>query len=415
MATDTYLAALPEVQRSLSTSATVAQLTITSFIIGVALGQLLFGPLSDGLGRRRMLLAAAVSFVVLSALCALAPSGLLLVVLRLLQGVVGGCGVAVGRAVVSDRYTGVEAAARYGTLTAITLLGPVVAPAIGGLILVVGDWRTVFAFLAVVGVLMTLGVLFGIPETLPAQLRHTSGLASSGRRMRQMLGDPHFRAPVIVQCFATGGFFIYIGGSSFVLQEQLHLSQSEYTLLFASNAAGMAVASATFRILVVRLGPAVLRNVGLSMSTIAAFGLAVVAALVPGPPPLAVVWAVLAVIVAGMGMCIPGTTALAQQAGRWAGGTASALQGGLVFVVGAFATPLTGVTGRQTVLVMAGLMATLFACAALALVLTSRSSGPLDGEPGAEAEQRDAGGDIHAAAHAPGEEAACTADEGHQR
>jgi DHA1 family bicyclomycin/chloramphenicol resistance-like MFS transporter len=371
LATDTYIAALPEVQRSLRTTPSIAQLTLTAFIIGLALGQLVFGPISDGRGRRRLLVGGAIAFTIFSGLCAVAPNGPTLVGLRLLEGVVGGCGVAIGRAVISDRYEGAAAAARYGSLAAITFLGPVLAPAIGGVILAVGDWRSVFVFLTAVGALMVTGVLLGIPETLPAERRHAGGLGNSLIRMKDLLRDRAFLAPVVIQCLATAGFFTYIGGSSFVLQEQLHFSQREYTVLFASNAAGMVVLSTVFGMTVKRFGAPALRNAGLAASAVAAAALAAYALLRhPDPPAVVVTWVLLAVVVAGMGLCIPGTTAIAQNAGRRSGGAASALQGGLTFTVGALATPLTGVSGHQTVLVMAALMALFLLCSVAALLVS---------------------------------------------
>ena len=132
LAVDSYVAALPELRESLGTTAAVAQLTLTAFIVGIAVGQLALGPVSDGLGRRRLLLTCAALFTLVSLGCALAPTGPALVVLRLGQGVVAGGGVAIGRAVVSDRYEGSAAAARFGTLASIVFLGPVLAPAAGG-------------------------------------------------------------------------------------------------------------------------------------------------------------------------------------------------------------------------------------------------------------------------------------------
>lgn len=374
LAVDSYLAALPELRRSLSTTAAVAQLTITAFIVGIALGQLALGPISDGRGRRGLLLGCAGVFTVTSLACALAPTGPVLVAVRLVQGVVAGGGVAVGRAVVSDRYEGPAAAARYGTLASITFLGPVVAPALGGLVLTVGTWRTIFGLLAVVGTVMVVAVVVAIPETLPPERRHPNGLGSTLRRIHDLLRDLQFMRHVVVQCLATAGFFTYIGGSSFVLETAYGISQSTYAVVFATNAAAMAVASATFRILVLRVGAARLRTVGVAVSTGAS---AAVLALALADPerslPLAMPWALLCLMVAGMGFSIPGTTALAQQAGRRAGGTASALTGGLTFLVGATVTPLTGVVGYDSLLPMATLM-TGFFVASTAWLLASGST-----------------------------------------
>jgi len=359
-ATDTYIAALPAVRGSLHTGAGSAQLTMTAFIVGLAAGQLVFGPVSDGHGRRRLMILSSASFAVVSAVCAVAPNAPVLIAARVLEGLAGGCGVAVGRAVISDRYSGLDAAARYGTLASITLLAPIVAPAVGALVLLAGDWRAVFVFLAALGGLMTLAAVVGIPETLPAALRPAHGLRGAAARMRDLLRERAFVGTVAVQCLATAGFFVYIGGSSFVLQEHLGLSRGQYSLLFVSNAAAMALTSACFRLTVRRLGPRLMRAVGVGASTTAALLLAGYAAVAGSDVRLAPTWVLLAVVVAGMGFSIPATTAIAQDVGRHAGGTASALQGGLTFAVGAAATPLTGLTGLTSVAGMAAMMACLF-------------------------------------------------------
>ena len=372
LATDAYLAALPQVQSSLHTSATVAQLTMTAFIIGLAAGQLVFGPISDGVGRRRMMLYSSTAFAVFSALCAAAPSGWLLVATRFVEGLAGGCGVALGRAVISDRHEGDAAATRYGTLTSITLLGPVVAPAVGAVILAFGDWRTVFVVLTVIGVAMVAGVWFGVPETLPAERRQGQGLSHTVSRMRELLKLPAFVAPVVVQCLATAGFFVYIGGSSIVLHDEFGISTTVYAVLFATNAGAMAVAALLFRLTVIRFGAPMLRRIGMGVSTSASAALLAYAIVAGDSIALAPTWVLLAIMVSGNGFTIPSTTILAQQAGRRSGGTASALQGGMTFVVGALATPLTGITGHQTVLVMALLSVVLFGLA-IALLVTLRA------------------------------------------
>jgi MFS transporter, DHA1 family, multidrug resistance protein len=368
-ATDTYIAALPAVQDDLATTASAAQLTMTAFLAGFAVGQLVCGPVSDATGRRRILIVFSAAFAVLSVVCAAAPNASVLIAARGLQGVAGGCGLAVGRAVVSDRHSGSNAAVRYGVLASIMLLAPVVAPAIGGVILLFGDWRTIFLFLAGLGVVMTAAVLIGIPETLRADARSSAGLAETGRRMAGLIRERPFLGAVLVQCLAIAGFFTYIGGSSFVLQEDLGLSQSEYSLLFASNAAAMAVVSVVFTATVRRVGSIRWRAIGLVTSTAAAAALAGYAIAVD-EVQLAPVWGLLAITVAGMGLSIPASTAIAQELGRSVGGTASALQGGLSFAIGAAATPLTGLTGQTSVAGMSLLMASLFVCSTIVLVAT---------------------------------------------
>lgn len=372
LATDAYLAALPQVGRDLEASDTLAQLTMTAFIVGMAAGQLVFGPISDGVGRRRMMIVGSAVFAAASLGCAVAPSIWLLLTCRLVQGAAGGCGVALGRAVISDRYEGTEAATRFGVITSISLIGPVIAPAIGSVILAYGDWRDVFVALTVVGVVMWFGVLVGIPETLLPERRHAHGLSHSLVRMRHMLGDAAFVGTVGVQCLATAGFFVYIGGSAIVLQDQLGLGTTRYAALFATNAALMTLGSIAFRYVVPRFGPVPLRGLGLGISTAAAVALLAYAALARDDVALAPTWVLLALMVGGNGLTIPATTTIAQEIGRHAGGTASALQGGLTFAAGALALPLTGVVGHQTVLAMALLSAGLYLAAVVTLAAVRR-------------------------------------------
>ncbi|GAA1623388.1 multidrug effflux MFS transporter [Actinoplanes couchii] len=375
-ATDTYLAALPELQDSLATTATVVQLTLTTFIVGMAAGQLLIGPLSDSYGRRRLLLAGAIVFTVLSVVCAVSPNGPMLVAARLIQGLVAGGGVAIGRAVVTDVFHGPRAAATFGVITSFTFLGPVLAPAVGGLILAYGTWRTVFAALAGLGLLMVIGVAAGIPETLPPRDRHPAGLRPLLGRMGGLARDWAFMRHVVLQCVAGAGFFTYIGGSAFVLRSVYDISPARYTVVFATNAAAMAVASLMFRFLVVRTGAAPLRAVGVTLSTVGAGGLLAVALTGPSALPLAAAWAMLCLVVAGMGLTIPSTTALAQEAGRRSAGTASALQGGLTFITAALVTPLTGIFGHDTLLPMALAMSLFFTAAFILMCFVTRTRTP---------------------------------------
>jgi DHA1 family bicyclomycin/chloramphenicol resistance-like MFS transporter len=375
--TDTYIAALPDLQRSLETSATVAQLTLTAFIVGLAAGQLLLGSISDATGRRGLLLTGAAVFAVLSGVCAVAPNGEILVAARLGQGIAVGAGVVVGRAVVTDTHHGPAAAAKFGTLASITFLGPILAPALGGLILTVGTWRAVFAVLTVVGVLMVIAVLVGVPETLPVHRRQALGLRETGARMADLARDWSFMKHVTVYCLSAAGFFTYIGGSAFVLQSAYQVSPSRYAVVFATNAAAMAVTAVAFRALVGRVGASRLRTLGLAASTVAAIGLLALALADPGATgPLAVPWILLCLVVAGTGFTVPATTTLAQEAGRRSAGTAASLQGGLGFFTGALLTPLTGVLGYTSLLPMALAMTVFYLSASTLMRLVAATRGP---------------------------------------
>ena len=384
LSTDTYIASLPAVQRSLHTSSSIAQLTITSFIVGMALGQLASGPLSDARGRRGLILASCVTFTLMSALCAVATDGWVLIAERAVGGAAAGTALAVGRAVVNDTRTGREAAAMFGTLSAVGLIAPVAGPAVGGVLTAVGDWRTIFWFLAAVGVAMVVAAWTGLPESLPAARRHPGGLANFRRRTADLLTDRHVATPIAVQCLTVAGFFVYIGGSSFVLQDGLGISTRTYTIVFSTNAAAMVVASTAFRLLVVRLGAVLLRRIAVVTQTTGVVALFLVALLAPDHrPSLAAVWVCLAVMTAGLGMYLPSNSSLVQYAGRRAAGTASALGGGLPFLAGALTTPLTGLLHRQTVMTMATCMVVFFVVAGITAVALRRTTLDPDADPAA--------------------------------
>ncbi|WP_167583626.1 Bcr/CflA family efflux MFS transporter [Kineococcus rubinsiae] len=374
LSTDTYIAALPAMRESFSTSDAAVQLTLTACIGGLALGQLLIGPVSDSRGRRRIVLAATLTFTVMSVLCALADSIAVMLAARVAQGMAAGAAAAVGRACVTDTREGRAAAATFGTLTAVSLMAPVVGPAIGALLLPLGGWRTVFWFLAAVGVLMTAAAALGLPETLPPERRRPGGLTQLLGRSAELVRDRAFITPVAVQCLVTCGFFTYIGGSSIVLQEDLALTPGTYATVFATNASTMIASSVLFRVLVVRLGPELLRRWAFGIQATGVFALTAIAlACTPGPPPLVLVWVPLAVMTFGLGTYLPANSAIAQREGRRYAGAASALSGGLPFLAGALTTPLTGLLGAQTVVAMAAGMGTFFLLAVLAAAAAARA------------------------------------------
>ena len=343
---------------------------MTAFLVGIALGQLVTGPISDATGRRPVLLCSAAAFLALSALCAIVPSAPVLVLLRLLEGFAAGGLVAAGRAIVSDTSAGDDAARRYGTIASVTLLGPVLAPPIGSVILSVGSWRLVFAALAVVGVGMVFAVL-RLHESLVSERRQGSSLASTVGRVGDLVGDWPYMRHVVIQGFAQMGFFVYIGGSSFALETVYGISQSRYAEVFTVNALAMVATCILFRVLVVRVGAVRLRLVGLAIASTGAATLLVTALLGTRTLPyLGVPWVAFSMVTAGMGFSIPSGQVLAQEAGRRSGGTASALFGGLLFLAGSAVTPLTGVLGYHTLTPMAVLMSSLFGLSMLVVGLT---------------------------------------------
>ncbi|WP_243698049.1 multidrug effflux MFS transporter [Curtobacterium sp. PhB191] len=367
-ATDMYIPALPQIARDLGTTPGAVQLSLTAFLVAFAVGQLLVGPVSDGVGRRPMLVVGTAVFALASVGCALAPDVVTLVLARIAQGLGGAAGAVAGRAMVSDVASGTRMAKVFGTLAAINAIGPVVAPLAGGAVLTFGTWRIMFVVLAVLGALFFAMVVLRFRETLPPERRGGVGFAANGRRIRELLAIPRFRAYVLSGVLSTVGFFAYIATSSFVFQTQFGFSEGMYTLVFATNASMMIVTTLVFGRVVGRFSEDCLLTVGLLVGTAGAAAVLVSALLDLGPVP---VWCALAVVTGAWGFVLPAAMTRTQHVGAAHPGTAAALQGGLTFGIGGLGTPLAGALGG-TALAMGGVMAALMAAAVVVQVTATR-------------------------------------------
>ncbi|CAL9273718.1 Bicyclomycin resistance protein [Streptomyces sp. SudanB5_2050] len=353
LAMDMYLPALPEVTRSLSAPAATVQLTLTACLAGMALGQLVVGPMSDRWGRRRPLLSGLAVYVVATALCALAPTVELLVAFRLAQGLAGAAAIVIARAVVRDLYDGVAMARFFSTLMLISGVAPVVAPLIGGQILRVTDWRGVFVVLTVVGAALGAVVWAKLPETLPEEERHGGGVGDTLRAMRGLLADRAFTGYMLAGGFAFASLFA-ISASPFVIQEIYGASPQTFSLLFGLNSVGLVVVGQiNGKVLVGRVRLDRVLLLGLLIVIAAATALLLMALGVFGEVGLVPVAAALFVLMSAMGISLPNTQALALMRVKRSAGSASALLGTSSFLIGAVASPLVGIAGEDTALPMA--------------------------------------------------------------
>ncbi|MHB9850733.1 multidrug effflux MFS transporter [Streptomyces krungchingensis] len=354
LAMDMYLPSLPDVTKALHAPAATVQLTLTACLAGMALGQLVVGPMSDRWGRRRPLLAGLAVYVLATVLCALATDVELLVAFRLAQGLAGAAGIVIARAVVRDLYDGVAMARFFSTLMLISGVAPIVAPLIGGQILRVTDWRGVFVVLTAVGVALTAVVWTKLPETLPPADRHGGGVGAALHAMRGLLADRVFTGYMLAGGFAFAALFAYISASPFVVQEIYGASPQTFSLLFGLNSVGLVlVGQINGKILVgrVRLDKAL--AAGLALVALAATALLLMSTGVLGEVGLAPVAAALFVLMSSMGLALPNTQALALMRVRHAAGSASALLGTSSFLIGAIASPLVGIAGEHTAVPMA--------------------------------------------------------------
>ena len=359
---DMYLPAFPEIARSLETSASSVQLTLTACVAGLALGQLLIGPLSDRYGRRTPLITAMSVYAVASVLCALAPTVLALTGLRFVQGLAGAGGVVIARAVVRDLHSGAAAVRLFSSLMLVTGLAPILAPLAGGQVLNHTSWRGIFWVLTVLSALIALLVTFGLRETLPKARRSSSGLAETLRTMRALLRDRWFVGHGLAGGLGFGALFAYISGSSFVLQGIYGVSPQLYSVLFAMNGLGLIAGSQVNARLVGRFGPAYLLRAGLVAIAVSASALLVVVSV--GGLGVVAVLVPMFVIVSSLAFVLPNSTALALNDHAAVAGTASALLGMGQFVIGAAVAPLVGAAGTESAVPMAAIM-TVVALAAL--------------------------------------------------
>ncbi|MFE3161931.1 multidrug effflux MFS transporter [Streptomyces sp. NPDC059224] len=354
LAMDMYLPSLPEVTRSLHAPAATVQLTLTACLAGMALGQLVVGPMSDRWGRRRPLLAGLAVYVAATALCALAPNVGTLVAFRLAQGLAGAAGIVIARAVVRDLYDGVAMARFFSTLMLVSGAAPIIAPLIGGQILRVTDWRGVFVVLTAVGAVLAAVVWTKLPETLPAAGRHAGGAAAAVRAMRTLLADLPFTGYLLAGGFAFAALFAYISASPFVVQEIYGASPQTFSLLFGLNSVGLVIAGQiNGKVLVGRVSLDKVLGAGLAVTVLAATALLLIATGVFGPVGLAPVATALFVLMSAMGFTLPNAQSLALLRTRHTAGTASALLGTSSFLVGAVASPLVGIAGERTAVPMA--------------------------------------------------------------
>lgn len=351
---DMYLPALPQVTEDLRSPAVTVQLTLTACLLGLALGQMIVGPMSDRWGRRRPLLAGMALYVLATAVCAFAPTTELLIGFRLLQGLTGAAGIVIARAIVRDLYDGVAMARFFSTLMLISGVAPIVAPLIGGQVLRITDWRGVFVVLTVVGVLLTLVVWRCLPETLRPADRHGGGFGATLGAMRGLLADRAFTGYMLTGGFTFAALFAYVSASSFVVQEIYGASPQTYSLLFGLNSVGLvALGQVNGKILVGRVSMDKVTGVGLAVITVAAAVLLALTAGWLGPVGLVPVAAGFFVLMAAMSLVLPNANALALMRTRHAAGSASALLGTTSFLVGAVASPLVGIAGEHTAVPMA--------------------------------------------------------------
>lgn len=366
LATAMYLPAMPAMAEDLRVDAQTVQLTITTFLVGLAVGQLVIGPLSDRTGRRPLLLACTGLCVVASAACAFAPGVELLLAARLLQGLAGAAGIVLGRAIVADTLRESAAARAFSLLMTIGAIAPVVAPLLGGFVDAMIGWRGVFVVLTGFAVMMLVGSVLFLSESLPAERRRPGAWRDWAREVATVVTGRRFIAYTAVLVFTYATMIAYVSASPFVLQEHFGLSPTEYALVFAANAGGLTLASFANARLVRRFAPGRILAVGLigELCAVLVLLIATVTAHLTVPLLLPLLW----LSVACLGLIMGNATALALDQAAGGVGSASAVIGAAQFTLAAIVASLAAGGPDGGVVAMAVTMAGCAAIAALAFV-----------------------------------------------
>ncbi len=366
LCTDFYLPSLPDVAAHLKISTSLSQLTLTASLIGLGLGQLIFGPISDRVGRKKPLLVSLVLFILSSVWCALSPSLTQLLIARLLQGSAGAGGAVISRAIARDKYNGNELTRFFAILMAVNGIAPVLAPVLGGMQLMVTGWQGLFVTLAVIGILLALISQLGVTESHhPAPDAKSSTMTA----MKAVCKDSVFMGLCFTQAFMLMGLFAYIGASAYVFQDIFKLSAQQFSYIFAMNGIGLIVFSLVSARIAESCGDKRVLEVTLGICILGALVLLLLAVF-HGQLWMVIAALFIAVSINSSVCTIVGSLAMQRQGKH--SGAASALLGVMMFVLGGIAAPLTGI-GGTSLLTMAVVLLCGYLLAAITYVIWVRN------------------------------------------
>ncbi len=351
LAIDMYLPAFPRIAKDLDTTIGPVQITLAIFLLGLAVGQLFWGTLSDRIGRRAPLMSGCLLFTGSAVVCATTHSIEMLIATRLLMGLGGSAGVVVSRAIVRDLFEQKEAARFYSMMMIIGGIGPIVSPFLGSLLLTYGTWRAIFWTIAAFGSFCFAVVLQGVPETLAREDRVRGHVAEVLRGYGRIMGDRRFLGPALAIGCTSGMLFTYIANSSFIFIELFGVPVALFGFLFATNSIGLYIGGQSNRWLLRRFSSEQLLHTGMGINVCAALSLVACAWTGLGGFPL--LFGVLFLCLTTLGVVFPNATAIAMQPFAAEAGGASALLGIFQFILGAAGGALVGVFHNGTALPMA--------------------------------------------------------------
>ncbi|GGO09013.1 Bcr/CflA family multidrug efflux MFS transporter [Saccharibacillus kuerlensis] len=342
---DMYLPAFPEIAKDLNTSASLVQFSLTACLLGLGIGQLVVGPLSDAYGRRRPLLIGIIAYVIVSFACAYSPNIGTLIVLRFAQGFAASAGIVISRAIARDLYSGHELTKFFSLLLLVGNLGPLVAPIAGSGVLTFTTWPGVFLSLAILGVFLYLMTQFRLKESHPPEQRVSPNFKSQLRNYGLMLRNRKFVGYMLAQGILTGGVFAYVAATPFVYQNIYGVSPTMFSVLFASNGISLMIGSQIVGRISHRVPEQKLMVVGLWMALLSSI---VVVGVTIAQGPLFALVIPLFFFVCSISITSTAAFPLAMESQSKNAGSAAALLGLVPFVLGGLVAPIVGIAGEDT-------------------------------------------------------------------
>lgn len=342
---DMYLPAFPEIVKQFDTTASLVQLSLTACLLGLGIGQLVMGSLSDVYGRRYPLLISMAVYVAASLACAFSPNIGLLIAFRFVQGFAASAGIVISRAIARDLYSGHELTKFFSMLLLVGNLGPLVAPVTGSGILSFTTWIGVFLALALLGIYLLTMTKWQLQETLPPDRRRPSNFVEQLRNYGSLLRDHQFVGYMLAQGIMIAGVFAYVSGTPFIYQNIYGASPTVFALLFGSNGISLIIGSQLVGRMAHRVSEQTFLLFGLWLACLASVAVLVVA-LVHGPLYALVI--PLFFFVAAIGITSTAAFPLAMESQSRMAGSAAALLGVIPFLLGAVVSPLVGIAGEDT-------------------------------------------------------------------
>lgn len=334
--TDFYLPALPDISTYFHIPVSTTQLSLTFCMVGLALGQVVIGPLSDKFGRKLPLLLSLLLFMIANFVCIYASHATSFIVARFLQGLAGAGGVVISKSIVTDLYEGKEMAGFYSLLGVVQSLAPISAPVFGGLLLKFAPWEGIFWALLVLGAVI-IALLLAFRESHPAERRLQGSFAAAFAHYAPVLRNKKFVYLMLVQSFALGAMFVYIASSPFIFQQIYGITPFGFSLCFAINASALIVGNLLIHCFRTTEQAVVVGAQGLLLA-----GIAVSLTLSMRLSFLLLEVCLYALLMA-TSILFTTSTALAMEQERSNSGTASAVLGCMGFLVGGIVSPLTSI------------------------------------------------------------------------